>query len=244
MSLLGLGDQNSRKEEMQILSPVPEPRDAVQGLVQPEDGNAATSTAHTTGSSSTIAVSNTTIPHPKSSGIKAGDKEASSVAVESQMDTWAEEHPREFPQGDVYITFTHAESGPQNKEPVVGWAGRYVTTRSTGKKYVCLGIYKCPVSGCQFRERPRCPRRGRGKHASGGKVPPPQKMCVVHRCALVHVSCSCSWVRDMDEAGNHTLEHNGQHKHPAPQPIYVPATSLKKLHRMQCMQLQSFIPLS
>lgn len=152
------------------------------------------------------------------------------------MDEWASKNPREFPQGDVVIVYDDSECGGPQNDPVIGWAAMAVSVsmfqrRMGVKKFACLGVYVCPEQGCTFRERPKVPRRGDKKYSTGGKLPPAQKICHVHKCALEHIACKCTWVKSTSEDGKKKVTHFGVHAHPVPQAIKIPPINLKQLER-------------
>jgi len=146
----------------------------------------------------------------------------------SVLDHWAAQNPKEFPNGDTCLFFSAEECN--GKPPVIGWAARPVRCREVGAtKHQCLGVYVCPLvssGGCKFRERPRCPRRGKDKYSSGNKTPDAQKDCPKHNCALKLVSCTCTWKKVKDVDGSWTVQHSGEHLHAVPT-LFKPTESSK-----------------
>lgn len=150
------------------------------------------------------------------------------------IDHWAAKNPKEFPNGDTCLFYSAEECS--GKPPVIGWSARPVSCREEfTTKHKCLGVYVCPLlfsGGCQFRERPRVPRHGKSKYASGGKAQEPKRVCQKHNRALELVSCSCSWTKAQAEDGSWTLRHSGEHCHPAPNVIKPTESSKKAMEKV------------
>ena len=162
--------------------------------------------------------------------------ESRSTFGQSVLDLWAAKSEREFPDGDVVLCFSQEECG--GKAPVLGWAARPVDARGDGvTKHRCLGVYVCPeveAGLCQFRERPRVPRGGRTKYATGGAkaAPEARQDCPKHGLPLALVECSCSWRKALVPDGGWRVEHSGRHQHAVPTPIKAPDPCQRRLERL------------
>lgn len=129
----------------------------------------------------------------------------------------------EFPNGDVHycVTLSKDEVLKQgNLGRAVGWAtlvyGRNLLVNG-GISYfkTCLGVYMCPISECQYTERPRVPRAKRSKDAS---PLPAKSICETHHEPLIHIACSAK-IKMVQHDSKIDVHHQGWHLHPRPHPI-------------------------
>ena len=128
-------------------------------------------------------------------------------------------------------SFCHLDTGKRNKQG------------NCRRTYYCLGVYKCPVEGCQFVEFPRQLRRGK---RFGAPPPPAKYKCQQHDIELDHLACTggdpskhpkardqrsnppCSMITVTNENNPFAkVHHYGTHNHPKP-PIKYPTSEGKK----------------
>ena len=90
----------------------------------------------------------------------------------------------------------------------------------------CLGLYKCPVDGCNFTANPTQPKALKGRSLRKGMVPEKplyQSTCIHHQVQLVHTGpCPAYWTREFyppttdHEEGSTVINHIGKHNHDEP----------------------------
>ncbi len=78
----------------------------------------------------------------------------------------------------------------------------------------CLGIYKCPTTGCKFVQNAVGPRKNGVKYAKPMKAFGSDK-CLVHGVVLVHIPCKATCTITYNSSCV-TIKHSGQHKHNPP----------------------------
>ncbi|KAF9433380.1 hypothetical protein BGZ76_009537 [Entomortierella beljakovae] len=143
------------------------------------------------------------------------------------------EHSALFPNGNQDYTVTHkVDNNGKLKDYNVGWA--MLTYGHTGGKdghrsyfKSCLGIYHCPISGCQCHVRPKTPRNSKKKY---GPPPPTNETCPIHNIPLVHRSCNCTLVINLKPKENDFERkvqyiHCGTHSHVKPRILRLDSSS-------------------
>ena len=80
----------------------------------------------------------------------------------------------------------------------------------------CLGIFKCPVNGCNFTQNAATPRNKRKKFRCPDKPRGKQVTCRIHGTRLVHQQCSALVRLSRSPNGITTVKHEGHHSHPLP----------------------------
>ena len=80
----------------------------------------------------------------------------------------------------------------------------------------CLGIYRCPVNGCNFTRNAATPTKKRVKFRCPDKPGGKQVTCRIHGNQLVHQQCSATAHLVRSPNGITTVKHEGHHSHPLP----------------------------
>ena len=123
-----------------------------------------------------------------------------------------------FPQG----TYCYEVDLPNFKPSYTGMCfSQHMNHEDNSRfqKMKCLGIYKCPVDGCQFVTPAQIPRKNRNRNREPDKASG-QDTCSVHRETLVHVPCGATWEVFTDitvsSKSKTKINHNDQHNHLRP----------------------------
>ena len=84
----------------------------------------------------------------------------------------------------------------------------------------CLGVYQCPVEGCNFVKNPAIPQQPRHKgmmplNVKGSKTKGSKTKCKVHGEELIPSGCSATVIYTRSETSTR-VDHKGVHNHPCP----------------------------
>ena len=80
----------------------------------------------------------------------------------------------------------------------------------------CLGIFSCPIKGCNFSCNSAIPRKNRRKFQPPLKPVGTELTCRIHGLKLVHQECNAIVHLTRSPDGTTTVTHSGHHSHPRP----------------------------
>ena len=200
--------------------------------------------------------------HPKTSTVASTNCTPSGISrsngdpIITSSDTTLEEqinpssplydHPERyrFPNGPATRCYEvddpKAELDSPKRVPRFATSWPMYTYSPKGKVYYqsCLGVYCCPVEGCQYIDRGSYPSGPLKKHKQPTK-PNIRLTCPVHNKPVEHESCSATCVLTKLDNGKTRVKHMGTHHHRKPHEKKPSQAALKALRNKRKLRPDS-----